>query len=179
MAILMLAIGFATVSTVLYINGTTEITANTEDYQIYFTSSKTDIGGSSEILADKQHINWTTKTLSKVGDTATLDYTVKNESTLYDATAYINLTNPNSEYFDIVLAPTSMDINSGDIESGTITVTLKKLLQEEFDDDQILKVELVVNAKERESARIKDNVTLVTSSNRNSSFTGLLNNSQA
>lgn len=41
-AILMLAIGFASISTVLYLNGNAKIVANTDDYDVYFSKSVLD-----------------------------------------------------------------------------------------------------------------------------------------
>ena len=75
-AILLLGIGFAAVSTTLYINGNVGITANEADFDVKFTKATldgTDVS-SSAISADGKTITYGTNDLSMVGDKSTLDF---------------------------------------------------------------------------------------------------------
>lgn len=93
--VLLLAVGFAAVTTQLVINGTINIGANTEDFEnnvIFKTASHAgpteltgETAGSADISVDKKSITWTTQVLDNIGETATLTYTVQNNSQ-YDAT---------------------------------------------------------------------------------------------
>lgn len=90
-AVLLLAVGFAAVTTTLVINGTIKIvpdTQNFEDEVIFATAtvdetSKT-AGSTAEIAEDGKSITLTTHDLKSINETVTLTYTVENGSN-YDA----------------------------------------------------------------------------------------------
>ena len=140
--VLLLAVGFAAVTTQLVINGTINIGANTEDFEnnvIFKTATHTgateingETAGTAEISADKKSITWTTQVLDNIGETATLTYNVQNNSqydaalgqlkcswgTTYDeATAATSLSN---EY--ITVAPAN-GLNGTTLTKGAITDT--------------------------------------------------------
>ena len=93
--VLLLAIGFAAVSTTLVINGTINIGANTTDFEdnvIFKTATHTgptqvtgETAGSAQISNDGKSIVWTTQLLDNIDETATLTYTIQNNSQ-YNAT---------------------------------------------------------------------------------------------
>ena len=71
-AILIMCIGFAAISTTLIINGNTKVSENTDDFSVIFTSASldgTDVY-SSVIDDTKKIINFNTKDLKNVGDTS-------------------------------------------------------------------------------------------------------------
>lgn len=85
--LLFLVIGFAAVTTTLYINGTISFAPNEDDFVIIFTYARLDgVDVSEEVISeDGQTITYTTNELSKVGDRSQLYFEVTNTSTMYDA----------------------------------------------------------------------------------------------
>lgn len=91
--VLLLAIGFAAVTTTLYINGTINFGANNEDFEKNLIFSKAELTYSDStktpvttglIIKDGKEIEFTTDKLTMIGETATLTYDIKNNSQ-YDA----------------------------------------------------------------------------------------------
>ena len=86
-AVLCLAIGFAAISTTLYINGTATIKANSDNFKnkVIFTKAEVDAnakgkGASAVISSDGKTITFTTQEFSQINDTTTLTYTIANQS---------------------------------------------------------------------------------------------------
>jgi len=93
LAILLLGIGFAVVSTTLYLNGNVKIATNNADFDVKFTKAVldgTDIS-STAISPDGKTITYTTKDLSIVGDISKLDFEITNNSEMYDADVSVEL----------------------------------------------------------------------------------------
>ena len=91
-AILIMCVGFAAISTTLIINGSAKVSENTDDFSVIFTSASldgTDVY-SSVIDDTKKIINFNTKDLKNVGDTSVLNYEVTNNSANYDAEVQVN-----------------------------------------------------------------------------------------
>lgn len=157
--IILLVIGFASVSTTLILNGTIGIGANLEDFDVVFVEALLNGEESSNVLIseNKKTITFASDKLSIVGDTARLDYKVKNTSTQYDADVTINCTNVTSEYvtltgnFDNNEFPLEnpLNIKAQEVKSGFIDV---KLIKAYVDGDASLsiKCEIEVNASSRE-----------------------------
>lgn len=91
--VLLLAIGFAAVTTTLYINGTINFGANNEDFEKNLIFSKAELTYSDStktpvttglIIKNGKEIEFTTDKLTMIGETATLTYDIKNNSQ-YDA----------------------------------------------------------------------------------------------
>ena len=110
-AILLLGVGFAAVSTTLYITGNVGIATNEADFDVRFTSAtldQTDIS-STAISEDGKTITVTTHNLTSIGEKVEVAYTIENQSQ-YDAeigeltctsedtnwSTYISLTEQNS-----------------------------------------------------------------------------------
>lgn len=93
-AVLLLAIGFAAVTTTLYINGTAKIVPGTFDGDVVFKTAEMDTdetqagmqdtGTTAVISEDGKEITFTTQTFNTIGDYAVLHYTIENKSQ-YDA----------------------------------------------------------------------------------------------
>lgn len=88
-AVLLLAVGFAAVTTTLYINGTAIIKPNDQDFRdnVIFASAAMTFSDASvteitqpQIVDDGKSITFTTPSLKSIGDTATIQYTIQNNS---------------------------------------------------------------------------------------------------
>ncbi len=89
--VLLLAVGFATVSTSLIIGNQTSIVTNPDDFNVYFVSATTDEGSTAVISQDKKSITFTTRKLSQVGDSVDLEFFIFNASANYDANITLNI----------------------------------------------------------------------------------------
>lgn len=90
--VLLLAIGFAAVTTTLTINGVIRLGANQENFQnnlrfvagsaalTYTGEVDADEADSATVAEDGKSIEFTTKTLKNIGNIATLTYSIENKS---------------------------------------------------------------------------------------------------
>jgi hypothetical protein len=85
--LLFLGIGFASVSTTLYINGTVNTTTDVENFEnnVVFNSVSVDAtssqnGTTAKITNNGKTIEFTTHALSEIGETVTITYNIKNDS---------------------------------------------------------------------------------------------------
>ena len=85
-AILLLAVGFAAITTTLVINGTAKIVPDSENFEknVIFTDATASEGATATISDDGKTITFTTQEMKNIGDEATLTYKIKNDSQ-YDA----------------------------------------------------------------------------------------------
>ena len=136
-AILLLGIGFAAVSTTLYINGNVGITANEADFDVKFTSAtldQTDIS-STAISEDGKTITYGTNELSMVGDKSTLDFEITNNSELYDAEVSIECTasGEKSDYYtitkDVASTIVAKTTEAGKVEVELTTATVDDITE--------------------------------------------------
>ncbi len=88
-AVLLLAVGFAAVTTTLYINGTAIIKPNSDDFKnnvVFRTAAMTFSDATvteitqPQIVDGGKSITFTTPSLKSIGDTATIKYTIENKS---------------------------------------------------------------------------------------------------
>lgn len=170
--IILLVIGFASVSTTLILNGTLDIGFNNKDFDVVFTSANisNDFGQSVQdsvksrltisdplsIEDNGKSFSFTTNLLSVVGETNIVNYTIKNRSKNYDANVTINCgvdesANALLEYISIEQSITSpFTLASGEEKRGTITIELTKAYTGE-DDDIEYKCTLVATPTERDT----------------------------
>ena len=75
-AIILMSIGFASISTTLILNGSAKMSENNEDFSVIFTKTTLDDKNvySNIISTDKQTMTLETANLSKVGDKSILSY---------------------------------------------------------------------------------------------------------
>ena len=153
-AILIMSIGFAAISTTLIINGSAKVSENTDDFSVIFTSASldgTDVYAS--VIDDtKKIINFNTKDLKNVGDTSVLNYEVTNNSANYDAEVQVNCKvkdNTTAKYTSIKneLEGNTTVIKAKTSLNGILTVTLNKSATEEVRENYVC--ELTFNAVER------------------------------
>lgn len=85
-AILLLAVGFAAITTTLVIDGTAKIVPDSENFEknVIFTEATATEGATATISTDGKTITFTTQEMKNIGDEATLTYKIKNASQ-YDA----------------------------------------------------------------------------------------------
>ena len=148
--IVLLVVGFASVSTTLIITGVVGVASRESDFKIIFTSAKLNNKKRNDFISeDKKKINFETDKLTTVDEEAYLDYEVTNTSRLYDGEVVISCIVPENDYVIVDYQPRSMTVNAGETESGRITSRLLKASAE----DGSISIECTLNATatERES----------------------------
>ena len=159
-AILIMAIGFAAVSTSLIINGNTKVSENTEDFSVIFTAAT--LNGEdvyNEVINDtKQTINFSTSELKILNQTSVLNYEITNNSSNYDAEVTVNCKVKDETVAKYTTIKNELEGNTtkvvaGESRNGTLTISLIKLPMEEVKEEYTCTLE--VNAVERESLGIR------------------------
>ena len=153
-AILLMSIGFAAISTTLVINGNANVSENNEDFSVIFTSASIDGNDvySTAVDETKKTITFTTSELKTLNQTSVLTYEVTNNSSNYDANVtvtcvpkegttakYTSIKNKLENDATVVKAKSSVN--------GTLTVTLDKVSTENVTEEYTCKLEF--NAVER------------------------------
>ena len=159
--ILLLAIGFAAISTTLIINGSTKVGENTDDFSVIFTAASldgTDVYA-NVISADKKTITFETNDLKTLNQTSVLNYEVTNNSENYDAEVQVNCKtkeNTTAKYTSIKneLEGNATVIKAKETLNGTLTVTLNKTATEEVREEYVCT--LTFNAVERDSIAVSE-----------------------
>ena len=153
-AILLMSIGFAAISTTLVLNGNAKVSENNEDFSVIFTAASIDGNDvySTAIDGTKKTITFTTSELKTLNQTSILTYEVTNNSSNYDANVtvtcvpkegttakYTSIKNKLENDATVVKAKSSVN--------GTLTVTLNKTATEEVSEEYTCRLEF--NAVER------------------------------
>ncbi len=151
LVILVMAIGFAAISTTLIINGSTKIGENIDDFDVYFSEATLDGKNiSNEAIGENgKVITYTTTDLKTVGQTSVLDFEVTNASKNYDANVSVTCDTVDSDYISVSLEPTNFIIDATTTENGKVNVKLNKNSVEE--QTITFKCKLTINASERTS----------------------------
>ena len=155
-AILLLAVGFAAVSTTLIINGSAKIGENTDDFSVIFTAATLD---GTDVYANvidntKKTITFETSDLKTLNQTSVLNYEVTNNSANYDAEVQVNCKvkdNAEAKYTSIKneLEGNATKVLAKEKLNGTLTVTLNKTATEEVKEEYVCT--LTFNAVERDT----------------------------
>ena len=170
-AILLLAVGFAAISTTLIINGSTKVSENADDFSVIFTAATLDGTDVYTNVIDntKKIINFSTSELKTLNQTSVLNYEVTNNSSNYDAEVQVTCKvkdNTTAKYTSITneLENNATVVKAKNSVNGTLTVTLNKTATEEVREEYVC--ELSFNAVERGSLgeKISDPVTFATDS---------------
>ena len=159
--ILLLAIGFAAISTTLIINGSTKVGENTDDFSVIFTKATLD---GQDVYANviddtKKVITFQTNDLKTLNQTSILTYEVTNNSANYDAEVTVNCKvkeNTTAKYTSIKneLDGNATVIKAKETLNGTLTVTLNKTATEEVREEYVC--ELTFNAVERDTISVSE-----------------------
>ena len=155
-AILLMAIGFAAVSTTLVINGNAKIGENEEDFSVIFTAASIDGKDvySSVIDDTKKIITFETSELKTLNQTSILTYEVTNNSSNYDANVKVTCVPKDGTTAKYTSIKNKLDndatvVKAKETLNGTLTVTLNKTATEEVSEEYTCKLEF--NAVERDT----------------------------
>ena len=153
-AIILMSIGFASVSTTLIINGNAKISENNEDFSVIFTAASIDGKDVYSTVVDdtKKIITFTTSELKTLNQTSILTYEVTNNSSNYDANVTVTCvpkTGTTAKYTSIKnkLENDATKVLAKSSVNGTLTITLNKTATEEVSEEYTCKLEF--NAVER------------------------------
>ena len=154
-AILLLAVGFAAISTTLVINGSAKIGENADDFSVIFTAATLDEHDvyAEIVSSDKKALTFTSKDLKALNDTSVLTYEVTNNSLNYDADVTINCAvkeDTTAKYTTIENSVTeglTKVVAKGKL-NGTLTMKLNKASVEDATEEYICT--LVFNAVEKD-----------------------------
>lgn len=139
MAILLIGVGYAAISTTLTITGSASIQGDPTNFssKIAFASaSLVDVDGAAGTASyDGRNLTFTTKTFTNLTQEATLTYTIKNESN-YNVTIAAptcSVTDSNLAQYITITAPTSeVALNKNSTtDTQTIKVKMAKTYAEE------------------------------------------------
>jgi len=170
-AILIMFIGFAAISTTLIINGSTTVSENANDFSVIFTSASLDGQDvyTNVISQDKKTITFETSELKTLNQTSVLNYEVTNNSANYDAEVTVNCKvkeNTTAKYTSIKneLEGNATVVKAKESVNGILTVTLNKTATEEVREEYVCT--LTFNAVERDTLGqgIPDPVSFATDS---------------
>ena len=148
LVVLLLAVGFAAVTTTLFINGTTNIGTNKDDFDVYYSKAKVNGVEDNSVITDDTHIVFT-KEMKKVGETYVLDYDVTNGSRNYDASLTMTCTESN-EYLSVTnVFDTDTNLPATETRSGKLTIELIKGYVGETTKEVTIECTISANAVER------------------------------
>ena len=153
-AIILMSIGFASISTTLIINGAANISENQDDFSVIFTAASIDGKDVYTTAVDetKKTITFETSELKTLNQTSILTYEVTNNSSNYDANVTVTCvpkTGTTAKYTSIKnkLDNDATVVKAKESVNGTLTVTLNKTATEEVSEVYTCKLEF--NAVER------------------------------
>ena len=155
-AIILMSIGFASISTTLIINGSAKVSENNEDFSVIFTAASIDGKNVYATAVDetKKIITFETSELKKLNQTSILTYEVTNNSSNYDANVTVTCipkTGTTAKYTSIKnkLDNDATKVSAKSSVNGTLTITLNKTSTEEVSEEYTCKLEF--NAVERDA----------------------------
>ena len=159
-AILLMSIGFAAISTTLIINGNANVSENNEDFSVIFTAASIDGKDVYTTAVDetKKTITFTTSELKTLNQTSILTYEVTNNSSNYDANVIVTCvpsTRTTAKYTSIKnkLENDATVVKAKTSVNGTLTVTLDKVATENVTEEYTCKLEF--NAVERDTIGVE------------------------
>ena len=148
LVVLLLAVGFAAITTTLFINGTTNIGTNKEDFEVYYSKAKVNGVEDNAVITDDTHIVFTQE-MKKVGETYVLDYDVTNGSRNYDAALTMTCTESN-EYLNVTnVFDTDANLPATETRTGKLTIELIKGYVGETTKEITIECTINANAVER------------------------------
>ena len=155
--VVMLIVGFASVTSTLLIRGSLNIGYN-ENFSSSIVYTRAELpNGEVEINQNDKNIDFITEKLENVNQTTILEFDVTNKSRNYDASVTINCGLKEdfksfSEYLDIDMSLESpFELVSSETKTGYLTIKLKKAYNEEMETRIEMSCELVAEPLERET----------------------------
>ena len=155
-AIILMSIGFASISTTLILNGSAKVSESNEDFNVIFTAASIDGKDVYKTAVDetKKIITFTTSELKTLNQTSILTYEVTNNSSQYDAEVSVTCVpkeGTTAKYTSIKnkLEKDTTKVLAKSTVNGTLTTTLNKTATEEVSEEYTCKLEF--NAVERDT----------------------------
>ena len=155
-AILLMSIGFASISTTLILNGNAKVSENNEDFSVIFTAASIDGNDVYTTAVDdtKKIITFTTSELKTLNQTSILAYEVTNNSSNYDANVIVTCVpkeGTTAKYTSIKnkLENDATEVKAKSSVNGTLTITLDKVAIESVTEEYTCKLEF--DAVERDT----------------------------
>ena len=155
--VVMLIVGFASITSTLVIRGNLNIGYN-ENFSSSIVYTRAELpNGEVEINQNDKNIDFITEKLENVNQTTILEFDVTNKSRNYDANVTINCGLKEdfksfSEYLDITMSLESpFELVSSETKTGYLTIKLKKAYNEEMETRIEMSCELVAEPLERET----------------------------
>ena len=155
-AIILMSIGFASISTTLILNGNAKVSENNEDFSVIFTAASIDGNDvySTAVDETKKIITFETSELKTLNQKSILTYEVTNNSSNYDANVTVTCvpkTGTTAKYTSIKnkLENDATVVKAKESLNGTLTVTLNNTATEEVSEEYTCKLEF--NAVERDT----------------------------
>ena len=145
LAIILMAIGFAAVSTTLFLNGNTNVASNTNDFDVYFSKAYENGVENNTLIQDKTHITFTAN-LKEIDEVYELKYEVTNASKNYDVDITLNVPNGN-EYLQVTNDFDTSNLLARTTREGILALKVIKTPLEEISLD--IEITITVNAVER------------------------------
>ena len=156
LAILLMSIGFAAISTTLIINGNAKVSENNEDFSVIFTAASIDGNDVYSTAVDdtKKIITFTTSELKTLNQTSILTYEVTNNSSNYDANVTVTCVPKEGTTAKYTSIKNKLDneatvVKAKESLNGTLTVTLNQVSTENVTEEYTCKLEF--NAVERDA----------------------------
>ena len=155
-AIILMSIGFAAVSTTLIINGTAKIIENNDDFSVIFTAASIDGKDVYSTVVDdtKKIITFETCELKTLNQTSVLTYEVTNNSSNYDANVTVTCVPKDGTTAKYTSIKNKLDndatvVKAKESLNGTLTITLDQVATENLTEEYTCKLEF--NAVERDT----------------------------
>ena len=127
--VITLGVGYAAISAInLVISGNATATPSQSSFSVVFKSASVTTGTGTATIDqnDSTVAYFDVSGISKEGDTAVATYTIKNESNGVGASISLNVTNTNTEYFQVTEAITDTELQANEQTTATITVQMIK-----------------------------------------------------
>ena len=154
-AIILMSIGFAAISTTLVINGNAKVSENQDDFSVIFTTATLDGKDVYSTVVDstKKIITFETSELKTLNQTSVLNYEVANNSSNYDAEVTVTCvpkTGTQAKYTSIKnkLENDAMVVKAKSSVNGTLTITLDKTSTESVTEEYTCKLEFTATERD-------------------------------
>ena len=154
-AILLMSIGFAAISTTLVINGNAKVSENNEDFSVIFTAASLDGKDvySSVVDNTKKIITFETSELKALNQTSVLTYEVTNNSSNYDAEVNVTCVPKNGTTAKYTSIKNSLEndaivVKAKTSANGTLTITLDKTSTESVTEEYTCKLEFTATERD-------------------------------
>lgn len=148
LVLLFIVVGIAAVTTNVIGNISTKINPNPEDFNVYFSTAKVNGTTNNDVITAEDTITIASE-LTAIGDTYTLDYTIANQSSNYDAKVTVTCTE-STDYLTISnTLDTATNIEAKKSREGKLLIQLKKSYAGDSEVKQTVTCTLNTEAVER------------------------------